>query len=192
MHRQRADQPPAHTLRVDAQDRGPQGRRREAAWVGCYEITFSGFDSAALHSIECWRVSDPHVAEYDVESATAPTPAVPHMKNTTADEMQTVGNAFGLGLSDGLSMKWDKDAPNQNPVGRYIDVDGAREQRVPALVFSGQRLREAVRTSLAVVRAASSRSPPVVASCGSDGARVRLPRRPSPDPRAWGRACARR
>ena len=107
----------------------------KSEWLGCYEIDFRGFESATPHSIERWRVSAHGADDYDVESLAAPAPAVLHMKKATADEMKMVGDAFGLRLSDGISIKWDKDTPNQKPAGLYRASLGAGEKRILAYFF---------------------------------------------------------
>jgi len=80
-------------------------------------------------------VSTRDAAGYDVESLGAPQPVVLHMKNATADELEAVGSAFGLRIRDGISMKWDKDTPNQRPVGLYRSIDGKGGARVIAYFF---------------------------------------------------------
>jgi len=101
-------------------------------WAGCYDIDFPGFDSATPHSIERWRVSQRGSDDFDVVSLAAPAPAVLHMKNASTDEIKAVGNAFGLRILDGISIKWDKGAPNQKPVGLYRSREGAG----PSMVFA--------------------------------------------------------
>lgn len=125
------DHPCAATSKSEALQIGAA----KSAWAGCYEIDFPGFDSATPHSIERWRVSQRGADDFDVESLAAPVPAVLHMKNASADEIEAVGNAFGLRIRDGISMKWDKDTPNQKPAGLYRFDDRAEGSRVLAYFF---------------------------------------------------------
>ena len=116
----------SETLKIDA---------AKSAWAGCYDIDFPGFDSATPHSIERWRVSQRGADAFDVESLAAPAPAVLHMKQATSDEINAVGSAFGLRIRDGITIKWDKDTPNQKPVGLYRSSDGAGKLTVFAYFF---------------------------------------------------------
>ena len=62
------------------------------------------------------------------------------MKAATAEEMKEVGKALGLFLTDGVSMDWEKDAPNQKPVGVYKGMDGSGKEIVVAYFFMGAGL----------------------------------------------------
>lgn len=124
------DHPCAATSKSEALNVGAA----TSAWAGCYEIDFPGFDSATPHSIERWRISQ-RGADFDVESLAAPTHALLHMKSASAEEIKAVGTALGLRIRDGISIKWDRDTPNQKPVGLYRRSDGAGHATLLAYFF---------------------------------------------------------
>ena len=62
------------------------------------------------------------------------------MKAATADEMKEVGKALGLILTDGVSVNWEEDSPNQKPVGVYKGMDGSGKEIVIAYFFLGAGL----------------------------------------------------
>ncbi|MEO8674220.1 MAG: hypothetical protein ABI569_01495 [Casimicrobiaceae bacterium] len=62
------------------------------------------------------------------------------MKAATPEEMKEVGKALGLFLTDGVSVNWEDDSPNQKPIGVYKGMDGNGKEIVIAYFFLGAGL----------------------------------------------------
>ena len=125
------DKPCAVSSKTEVMSIGPA----KSSLTGCYEVDFPGFDSAAPHSIERWRIATTDAEEYTLHSLAESKQPPLRMKKATADELKAIAGAFGFRVTDGLSMKVDKETPNQKPVGLYRVIDGAGKPQVFAFFF---------------------------------------------------------
>jgi len=125
------DKPCAASSKTEVMSIGPA----RSSLTGCYEIDFPGFDSAAPRSIERWRIATTDAEEYTLHSLAESKQPPLHMKKATTEERKVIEGAFGFRVTDGLSMKFDKETPNQKPVGLYRIVDAGGKPQVFAFFF---------------------------------------------------------
>lgn len=96
--------------------------------VGCYATPMKGMEEG----IEVRRTTN---SPYELVFKEGKNSQVLPMKPATIQEMQQVSGAFGVNVTEGLSIKWPADTPNQRPVGLYNARDRAGKDIVLAYFF---------------------------------------------------------
>ena len=105
-----------------------------SSMTGCYSIDFPGWESGTNN--EKFRVTSIGNGEYKMDDIgkKSSNMSIP-MKNATPEELKVVGDAFKFSANEGISMKWNKDTPNQKPIGFYRGTDIQGQAIVFAFFF---------------------------------------------------------
>jgi hypothetical protein len=72
---------------------------------------------------------------FELVFAEGKNPQALPLKLATPQELQQITSAFGIDVSEGLSIKWPPDTPNQRPVGLYRGLDRAGKEVIVAFFF---------------------------------------------------------
>lgn len=102
--------------------------------AGCYSIDFKKWEIGTKN--ERFRVTSIGNGEYTMDGiGKKPSGSSIPMKTATADELREVGDAFKFSAKDGISIKWNKDTPNQKPIGFYRGTDSQGQAIILAFFF---------------------------------------------------------
>jgi hypothetical protein len=93
--------------------------------VGCYVAPMTGMEEGIV-------VRRATGSPYELVFAEGKNSQALPLKPAAPQEMQQISSAFGVDVTEGLSMKWAPDTPNQRPVGLYRGRDRAGKEVVLA------------------------------------------------------------
>jgi hypothetical protein len=99
-----------------------------SSMVGCYATPIKGMEEGVV-------VRRAANSPYELVFTEGKNSQVLPMKPATIQEMQQISGAFGVNVTEGLSMKWPADTPNQRPVGLYQGRDREGKEVVLAYFF---------------------------------------------------------
>jgi hypothetical protein len=108
--------------------------------VGCFVTPLKGMEEGIV-------VRRATSSPYELVASEGKNSQALPLKSATLQEMQQISSAFGIDVSEGLSMKWPPDTPNQRPVGLYRGRDREGKDVVLAYFFfdSGYATRSQCR-----------------------------------------------
>jgi hypothetical protein len=96
--------------------------------VGCYVTPLKGMEEGIV-------IRRGASSPYELVSMEGKNSQALPLKLATLQEMQQISSAFGVDVTEGLSIKWPADTPNQRPVGLYRGRDRAGKEVVLAYFF---------------------------------------------------------
>lgn len=99
-----------------------------SSMIGCYVTPMKGMEEGIV-------VRRGSSAPYELLVTEGKNSQALPLKLATLQEMQQISSAFGVDVTEGLSMKWPPDTPNQRPVGLYRGRDRAGKEVVLAYFF---------------------------------------------------------
>ena len=99
-----------------------------SSMLGCYVADMPGFENG-------FQVKRTGNDSFTLETSSGKDKLNLPMKTSTPQELRDIGSTFHLTLREGVSMKWDKDTPNQKPIGLYKGKDAAGKDMVFAFFF---------------------------------------------------------
>ena len=106
----------------------PTQAEARSSLVGCYVAPMSGME-------EGFVIRRATKSPYELMVTEGNKSAALPLKPATLQEMQQISTGFGIDVSEGLSMKWPPDTPNQRPVGLYRGRDRTGKEVVLAYFF---------------------------------------------------------
>jgi len=96
--------------------------------VGCYVAPIRGME-------EGFVIRRTTSSPYELVVTEGKNSQALPLKLASRPEMQQISSAFGVDVTEGLSMQWPPDTPNQRPVGLYKGRDRAGREVVLAYFF---------------------------------------------------------
>jgi hypothetical protein len=99
-----------------------------SALVGCYSVPIKTMEEG----FEIRRAAD---ASYSMVFTEGKNSTALPMKLATPQEIQQISSAFGVAVTEGISMKVPADTPNQRPVGLYKGRDPKGKEVLVAYFF---------------------------------------------------------
>jgi hypothetical protein len=96
--------------------------------VGCYTTPMKGMEEGIV-------VRRGTNSPYELVFTEGKKSQALALKPATTQELQQISSAFGVDASEGLSVKWPPDTPNQKPVGLYRGRDRSGKEVVLAYFF---------------------------------------------------------
>jgi len=118
----------------------PTPAEARSSLVGCFVAPMKGME-------EGFVVRRATKSPYELMVTEGKNSVALPLKLATPQEMQQISTGFGIDVSEGLSMKWPPDTPNQRPVGLYRGRDRRGKEVVLAYFFfdSGYATRSPCR-----------------------------------------------
>jgi hypothetical protein len=96
--------------------------------VGCYATPMKGMEEGIVVRR---GTNSPFELVFSEDKKSQVLP----LKLATTAELQQISSAFGVDASEGLSMKWPSDTPNQKPIGLYRGRDRSGKDVILAYFF---------------------------------------------------------